>query len=156
VTTRTRRWIRAHPVWTVFLSLFLTISVPVGISLYTLSRTTAQTKRLTDNSIDYQVANKIDGCRSSNHGRAALQSVLDEAAHPPPTGAARLDFTKVPGWAALSPSTQAYFLSLQVQLARPGGSSYLALIASNYRKTNPSNVDCVKLGADLRRQLAHH
>jgi hypothetical protein len=88
-----------------------------------------------------------DRCVSGNLGRRAPQGILDQAANPPPpTGAAALDFTKIPHWDDLDVNTRRYLRSLGEALAaQTDGSNSIKVIADDYRKTNPQ-VRCVKPG----------
>lgn len=151
--TRTARFVRHHPLVTMFTALAVLIAAIVGPVLWVnhvqIDRNTATNARF----IDFQVDTKISQCENANGSRKALQSVLDAAAHPPASGAARVDFTAIEGFAQLDRGTRFFLTNLQAALGEPGGSAYLSVIANNYRKNYPSNLDCRELGHHLRLKL---
>lgn len=167
MTTRIARLIRRRPVTSIFVALLICLSIPPGVGLWIGHDKDVQIQKqqeVTDQVVaelaqqqqaftDYQVESAVKGCKSSNRGRAALQEVLDRAANPPQTGAATIDFSEIEGFGALDRNTQFFLNNLEVALNVPTSSANLHDIADDYRKTNPSDVDCAKVGNDLREKL---
>lgn len=151
--TRTGRAILAHPILTMFVSLVIVIGVPVGVALWVGHDKDVKLEAQQQAFVDYQVADKVTSCEGSNRGRKALQKVLDDAANPPPAGAALVDFSELDGFDALDGNTQFFLNNLEVRLNAPGGDSNLRKIADDYRTTNPSDVDCQAEGRELRHTL---
>lgn len=165
--TRTARWMRRHPVLAIFSLLVITIGIPTGVALWIGHDKDVQIEKqqkITDQLVadlaeqqqaftDYQVESAVRGCKNSNRGREALQTVLDRAAAPPQTGAATIDFSAVEGFNALDRNTQFFLNNLEKALNVPTSSANLQDIADEYRRTNPSDVDCAKVGSDLRSKL---
>lgn len=143
-----------HPIAKAAAVLWLTVALPCGWALAVGNANQRAQSRSNRRLIDYTVGSRVDSCEKQNNGRLALQSVLDAAAHPPPTGSSSVDFSRIDGWTSLPATTQFFLTNLQLQLSKPGGSAYLSKIAADYRSTNPSTVDCARLGRELRSVLA--
>lgn len=148
------RILKHHPIALVFMVMALVIIALAAVVQNELDSRDEQNARfqaVVETVAREQISRRVDECQSANSSRAALQTVLEQVADPPDSGAAAVDFSKVQGWDGLTSETKFFLANLTVAL-RDTDPNFLVGVAASYKKSNPQK-NCMELERGLRKNL---
>jgi hypothetical protein len=143
-------WVKRHATALTALALILIAAA----AIYRVENLANENRVLIDRANNETISRQVDDCRAAREFRRTFPDILRQLANPPTQVNSDVDFTKVPGFDALDPETQAYLTTLGAVLSASGGSSSEFLIATARRYERDFPVpDCDTLQHELEVKL---